>query len=406
MEQQKSDFQIKYSLSVRKKFWKKLIISILPLFIVYSILGGIIGFIASFIGLVTGSITNNMANVAAANTIHSGVTGFIYVFIVGIILSCILFLVIIILRVWYIKAYIKRYYYSADQNFLTIKKGVFAPREIHVQYQKIQDVYVDQDILDRIMGLYDVHIASATVSSGMEAHIDGVSQQVAEGLKDYLLNSIKFGYNNVPANVGASIPSAPDKQSRGPVKVSFTEEISSNKYPLTNKWIASEIISNILGSFIWTAIIYIWIGRAFLDGFSPNGYDFGTLIFWVLVVIVLIVAFRLIGLALFMSKYKFEFNQEFIYYRTGVIAISEKHIPYNTVQDVNIKQGIIDRMFGLADVMIENAAQAQFVPQGRYGTKFAFQGVTIQGVSLADANHITDVLRGILLTKNPQNTGL
>lgn len=38
-----------------------------------------------------------------------------------------------------------------------------------------------------MMGFCDVHIASATMSSGMEAHIDGVDQATAEGLKAYLL---------------------------------------------------------------------------------------------------------------------------------------------------------------------------------------------------------------------------
>ena len=84
----------------------------------------------------------------------------------------------------YISAYIRRYYYDASEQFLTIQKGVFAPTEIHVPYGKIQDVYVDQDVLDRIMGLYDVHIASATATSGIEAHIDGVDTRVAENLKN------------------------------------------------------------------------------------------------------------------------------------------------------------------------------------------------------------------------------
>ncbi|MEI7478082.1 MAG: hypothetical protein WCJ81_06425 [bacterium] len=51
----------------------------------------------------------------------------------------------------YIKTYIKRYYYAGEDYFITIKKGVFTTAEIHVQWGKIQDVYVDQDIVDRIL---------------------------------------------------------------------------------------------------------------------------------------------------------------------------------------------------------------------------------------------------------------
>ena len=57
------------------------------------------------------------------------------------------------LSAWYISAYIKSYYYSDDEGFITIRKGVFTPTEIHVQYGRIQDVYVDQDLFDRMFGL-------------------------------------------------------------------------------------------------------------------------------------------------------------------------------------------------------------------------------------------------------------
>jgi len=50
---------------------------------------------------------------------------------------------------------------------------------------------VDQDLLDRIFGLYDVHLSSATISSGMEAHIDGLEKQAAEGLRNILLQTVQ-----------------------------------------------------------------------------------------------------------------------------------------------------------------------------------------------------------------------
>lgn len=49
---------------------------------------------------------------------------------------------------------------------------------------------VDQDLLDRIFGLYDVHLSSATISSGFEAHIDGVEKPAADGLRQLLLKAV------------------------------------------------------------------------------------------------------------------------------------------------------------------------------------------------------------------------
>jgi membrane protein YdbS with pleckstrin-like domain len=91
----------------------------------------------------------------------------------------------------YQRWYFAVYFYDLTPDFIQIKKGPITPREITLPYERIQDVYVDQDILDRIFGLYDVHLSSATASSGMEAHIDGVEQQAAQGLRGVLLQTVK-----------------------------------------------------------------------------------------------------------------------------------------------------------------------------------------------------------------------
>lgn len=108
--------------------------------------------------------------------------------IVGFI---VLMLIIIILTYLYQRWYFAVYFYDLTNDYIVIKKGPITPREITIPYERIQDVYVDQDIFDRIFGLYDVHLSSATVSSGMEAHIDGVEKEAADGLRAILLNTVK-----------------------------------------------------------------------------------------------------------------------------------------------------------------------------------------------------------------------
>ena len=64
-------------------------------------------------------------------------------------------------------------------------------RETILNYDKIQDVYMDQDILDRVFGLHDVHVSTATAMSGYEAHIDGVNQNNALAIKEQILEKIR-----------------------------------------------------------------------------------------------------------------------------------------------------------------------------------------------------------------------
>jgi len=97
----------------------------------------------------------------------------------------------ILLTYLYQRWYFAVYFYDLTPDFIQIKKGPITPREITIPYERVQDVYVDQDLLDRIFGLYDVHLSSATISSGMEAHIDGLEKQAAEGLRNILLQTVQ-----------------------------------------------------------------------------------------------------------------------------------------------------------------------------------------------------------------------
>jgi len=87
--------------------------------------------------------------------------------------------------------YYKRYYYDLKKDVLVIRKGVFIPKEISIPLDKIQDVYVDRDTMDLLFGLYDVHVSSATIQSGVDAHIDGVKQDGAAKLREMMFENMQ-----------------------------------------------------------------------------------------------------------------------------------------------------------------------------------------------------------------------
>ena len=106
---------------------------------------------------------------------------------IGIIaLSFLIFLIVYLYQKWYYAVY----FYDLTPDYIVIKKGPITPQEITIPYERIQDVYVDQDLLDRIFRLYDVHLSSATISSGIQAHIDGVEKEAADGLRAELLKTV------------------------------------------------------------------------------------------------------------------------------------------------------------------------------------------------------------------------
>jgi putative membrane protein len=391
-----SSLQQQFPLSA-KKYWKKMINKLLGLYLLALVVVGVI--VALMIVGVAGSANPNQ--------------GGAYLFL-GILILAILIVVAVItfLYSWYVKTYIKRYYYAGEDHFITIKKGVFAPAEIHVQWQKIQDVYVDQDILDRIMGLYDVHIASATAASGLEAHIDGVDETAAEGLKKFLLGKVSnsgMQNGNRTMNVSGSGSGqngeAPSVAPRPTAKVNLSEEISNTRYPLTKKWFVVSLIGRILSAIVAPlfVVFVIWL-RLSDTTRTTNGSVFWAFAVWLALALISMV-WSVISLFLWKKNYAFNFTADNIYFRQGVIALSEKHMPYSSVQDVSVQQGVLERLFGLAKVRIENAAQGPVI-QGRNGRVSVFNGVLIQGLELADANKITDMLKTTVLGRNSAQYGL
>ena len=86
--------------------------------------------------------------------------------------------------------YFRSYFYDTDGKNLTIRKGIIAKREITLPYSRITDIYVDQDMFDRIFGLFDLHFSTATARSGLTAHIDGLCKADCESLKQFVLDKV------------------------------------------------------------------------------------------------------------------------------------------------------------------------------------------------------------------------
>ena len=87
--------------------------------------------------------------------------------------------------------YYVSYFYDIDGPNFVIRKGIVAKREVTLPFSRITDVYLDQDVLDVMFGLYDLHISTPTAESGRFAHIDGLDRRGATQLKELVLARIQ-----------------------------------------------------------------------------------------------------------------------------------------------------------------------------------------------------------------------
>ncbi|MEM3364566.1 MAG: PH domain-containing protein [Candidatus Micrarchaeia archaeon] len=91
----------------------------------------------------------------------------------------------------YNHVYIRNYYYDIRAEGIVIRKGVLMKKELSLAYEKVQEVYIDQDLLDKLLGIYDVHLKTAAEHSEDFAHIDGLSGSSAQKIKGMIIENIR-----------------------------------------------------------------------------------------------------------------------------------------------------------------------------------------------------------------------
>ena len=114
---------------------------------------------------------------------------------------------------------------------------------------------------------------------------------------------------------------------------------------------------------------------------------------------------RFIKLGLWVSHYQYAFEPDYISMKTGIIALAKKHMPYTSVQNIVVQQGLMDRLLGIADVTIENAASVQ-IGSTKSGPIMGADTIQIEGLFLSEAQMLADLLRKALFVTPQTTTGL
>lgn len=282
----------------------------------------------------------------------------------------------------YQKWYFDTYFYDILPDHITIRKGVFTKREINLPYERIQDVYVDQDLFDRVLGLYDVHLSTATVSSVMEAHIDGVEQTSAQGLKNDLLGLLMEKIHpNSPTTtspVASSIPNPSNEQS---------PTVNESTYGVHSRWVIQNAL--VLPTAFLLIVIFIFLStiNRHTPPFNNQLINLNYVAWLIVIIMYYLIA---IPLALFYSilykrNFHYSLNPQFLTIKSGVINIQERQVPWSSIQDVSVTRSFLDLLMGLATVKVQNATQS-------VGDKSNLNAMLIFGLKPSDAESLKTLL--------------
>jgi membrane protein YdbS with pleckstrin-like domain len=124
--------------------------------------------------------------------------------------------------------------------------------------------------------------------------------------------------------------------------------ITEKTYPIENKWIIKTTVDLARYSLLILAgsVTYVLLGKlSIID------------------VIALIIIFIILGLILFVifllqrRNFHYSLDDKFITLHQGILSKQQRNIPYGVIQNVFVKQDLLDRIFGIALLAIENASQ-------------------------------------------------
>lgn len=117
--------------------------------------------------------------------------------------------------------------------------------------------------------------------------------------------------------------------------------ITENDYPVEFRWIYKSAVGFIIASIISLVLFFF-------------GY-----INYYLYILVIYSPIHFILTILRRSNFHYALEEEYLTVKQGVISKKERHIPYEVIQNVFVKQDLTDRVFGLCSLAIENASQGK-----------------------------------------------
>lgn len=271
--------------------------------------------------------------------------------------------------------YYKLYYYKFDQEGGVVRKGVVSRGEGHVRYERLQNIYVDQDVLDRLLGLYDVHYETAGELSHHYSHVDGLRREGADKLVEFLKQKAKSKSPIARPQAGP-----PPQEQKGSPPMSPPSGPSPSDAPLYSRANVPISPASVISLSVSMTCLLVFGLLLLAMFFGMDIFRGGKTILWL----------RGIGIALLLiplyfcidyRNFRFQLwsDQGDVHHK--VIGQSTTYFYYDRIQNVNLSQGVFDRLFGIYTLQIETAS-------GGIGTSV----IVIPGLERKDAEKLRDFL--------------
>jgi uncharacterized membrane protein YdbT with pleckstrin-like domain len=138
------------------------------------------------------------------------------------------------------------------------------------------------------------------------------------------------------------------------------EIITEKKYPIQTRWVIKNLIVTIPVFSVGVILVFSYIFRLFKPlMFKPlnDQLDFVSLLKYYLLATISLLILATISMYWRLKNYHYSVEEKFLLIKQGVISKQQRHIPYGVIQNILLKQDLLDQIINTASLTIENASQ-------------------------------------------------
>jgi uncharacterized membrane protein YdbT with pleckstrin-like domain len=163
-----------------------------------------------------------------------------------------------------------------------------------------------------------------------------------------------------------------------------TTVYTEKELPIQVRWLFRESI--VQAETVITTII-LWLVYIWFSAGNPVISGFDHMFIWLIGFILILFLASYISKFLYRAYTHYSLDASQISLRDGILTRNERIVQFSVVQNVIIRQDILDVLFGLATVVIENASLG-----GGAGMVAARSAIVIPGLSVQHAHFFKSVI--------------
>ncbi|MED1780463.1 PH domain-containing protein [Brevibacillus fortis] len=246
------------------------------------------------------------------------------------------------------------YKYRLDDTSFHLYEGIFTKKKQTIPFTKIQNVNRHTTLLHRIFKVTSIRFETGMVGDDSTVEFAVISVNEADRLEAYTKHAVRFERElEVEGKEG-------DKSSSEEIGTSYTTPERMVHFTPTKKEIIKASFTSL--SFLGMISLLVWAYFKLTEYIDVEEQVEGIFSFitssWTLItltavgLLVLSIVFGMVTTYIRYGKYEISSDHERIYIAKGVIEETAFSIAKERVQAIKIKQSLLKRMLGLAEVKL------------------------------------------------------